>query len=176
MNTDKLIKAIQLLVKEEIKVVLPVLVKETVKREYAKLLKENKQLKEAIAVTKPTQSTFMDLNLSEQVREKKQFSKNPILNDILNETKPFNSRIDENYNSNTVDTGGWKTMEFGSDSVDTFSRANIAEKMGYGDFNSKPQGLGVDTGHESLNKAFNRDYSELMKVMDRKKGPWRPGM
>ena len=42
MDTDKLVKAIQIIVKEEIKVILPKLVKEGVKKEMAKLLKENK--------------------------------------------------------------------------------------------------------------------------------------
>ena len=49
MDTDKLVKAIQIIVKEEIKVLLPKLVKEGVKKEMAKLLKENKQLKEVIS-------------------------------------------------------------------------------------------------------------------------------
>ena len=44
----KLVKAIQIIVAEEIKVVLPKLVKEGVKKEMAKLLRENKQLKTTI--------------------------------------------------------------------------------------------------------------------------------
>ena len=62
MDTDKLVKAIQIIVKEEIKVILPTLVKEGVKKEMAKLLKENKQLKKAIT---PKQPTFMDEVVSE---------------------------------------------------------------------------------------------------------------
>ena len=60
MDTDKLVKAIQIIVKEEIKVILPKLVKEGVKKEMAKLLKENKKLKEAIT---PKEPTFMDSNV-----------------------------------------------------------------------------------------------------------------
>ena len=59
MDTDKLVKAIQIIVKEEIKAVLPTLVKEGVKAEMKKLLKENKQLREALK-PQPTQPTFMD--------------------------------------------------------------------------------------------------------------------
>jgi len=47
--------------------------------------------------------------------------------------------------------------------------------MGYGDMAPK-QGLGVQTGNPALDKALNRDYSGLMKALDKKKGPWRPGM
>jgi len=63
MDTDKLVKAIQIIVKEEIKVILPKLVKEGVKKEMAKLLKENKKLKEAVT---PKQPTFMDSNVVEE--------------------------------------------------------------------------------------------------------------
>jgi hypothetical protein len=170
MDTDKLVKAIQILVKEEIKTVLPTLVKEAVKVETAKLLKENKQLKQAL-VAKNTQPTFMDMEVRESVQPKKQLSKNPILNDVLNQTKPFNSTVNEN-----VQTDEWRTMEYDSSMVDTIGRANIAEKMGYGDFGVAKQGLGIQTGNQALDKAFNRDYSQLIKAMDKTKGPWRPGM
>jgi hypothetical protein len=41
----------------------------------------------------------------------------------------------------------------------------LAEKMGYGDMVKGPQstGLGVNTGVPELDKALNRDYSELVK-------------
>jgi hypothetical protein len=64
MNTDKLVKAIQILVQEEVKTVLPKLVKEAVKLETAKLLKENQQLKKVLVKTK-SEPTFMDMDLNE---------------------------------------------------------------------------------------------------------------
>jgi hypothetical protein len=172
MNTDKLIKAIQILVKEEVKVILPTLVKEAVRIETAKLLKENRQLKETLKPHKSVQSTFMDTPVVESVlhnHPKKSLSKNPVLNDILNETKPFNAPINESHDE-------WRTVEYDSSMVDTIGRASIAEKMGYGDFGAPKQGLGIQTGNQALDKAFNRDYSQLVKAMDKKKGPWRPGI
>ena len=170
MNTDKLIKAIQILVKEEVKAVLPTLVREAVRIETAKLLKENKQLKQKLA-PKQAVPTFMDMEVRESVQPAKQLSKNPILNDVLNQTKPFNSTVNEN-----VQTDEWRTMGYDSSMVDTIGRASIAEKMGYGDFGTSKHGLGVQTGNQALDKAFNRDYSQLIKAMDKKKGPWRPSM
>ena len=47
-------------------------------------------------------------------------------------------------------------------------RASLAAKMGYGDMamnygdGPKP-GLGANTGHDHLDKALNRDYTELVK-------------
>jgi hypothetical protein len=170
MNTDKLIKAIQILVKEEVKTILPTLVKEAVKIETAKLLNENKQLKQKL-VAKEVNPSFMDMDVQESIQPKKHLSKNPVLNDILNQTKPFNAPINE---SSEYDE--WRTIEHDSSMVDTIGRASIAEKMGYGDFGTQKQGLGVQTGNQALDKAFNRDYSQLVKAMDKKKGPWRPGM
>ena len=171
MDTDKLVKAIQIIVAEEIKVVLPKLVKEGVKREMAKLLKENKQLREAIKKPKVTKEpSFMDENVVEQpVQPQKPLSKNPILNEVLAQTQPFNS-------TQRQSTGeDYRTMNFTSNDTHTLGASNIAQKMGYGDMAPK-QGLGVQTGNVALDKALNRDYSGLMKAMDKKKGPWRPGM
>jgi len=41
---------------------------------------------------------------------------------------------------------------------------------------SPKQGLGVQTGNAGLDKALNRDYSGLMKAINKKKGPFRLGM
>jgi uncharacterized protein related to proFAR isomerase len=169
MNTDKLIKAIQILVKEEIKSVLPTLVKEAVKAETAKLLKENKELKkQLVSQRQPTTPTFMDVDLSENnnlnVGTKKTYTKNSVINDILNQTQPFSQT---GMNESVLD----RTMTFTTQNVPMGGgiapdlRAQMAAQMGYGDFNRGPQpsGLGVQTGNESLDKALNRDYSELVK-------------
>lgn len=193
MNTDKLIKAIQIIVAEEIKSVLPKLVKEGVKKEMVKLLKENKQLKEALKPTKkvvPTEPTFMDEAINEKTQPKPQqrmLSRNPVLNQILNQTIPLS--ISENTTKSVLDRQppayagapteiSSNTMQFDSNSTHTLGAQSIADKMGYGDMQpaGKKQGLGVSTGLAGLDRVLNRDNSELIKAMDKKKGPWRPGM
>jgi hypothetical protein len=48
-------------------------------------------------------------------------------------------------------------------------RAEMASKMGYSDMGGvQPTGLGVQTGNEALDKALNRDYSELVKRFNKK--------
>jgi hypothetical protein len=184
MNTDKLVKAIQIIVKEEIKEVLPKLVKEGVKMEMAKLLKENKQLREALKPQKPQQPTFMDSEplIENTTQQQTVLSKNPILNEVLAQTQPFNSQQRSgaevpSYAGAPTETS-FGTMQFDSTSTHTLGQQNIAQKMGYGDMAmpGQRQGLGVQTGNQTLDKAFNRDYSQLMKALDKKKGPWRPGM
>jgi hypothetical protein len=164
MDTNKLLKAIQILIKEELKESLPTLVREAVRVETAKLLKENKNLKKQLVNNQP-KSTFMDMDLNENnttnVSVHKTYTKNPILNEILNQTKPLSQSIT---NESVLD----KTINFkqngaqlGRDGL----RAQMAAQMGYGDFSTGAQqgGLGVVTGNDALDKAFNRDYSELVK-------------
>ena len=185
MDTDKLVKAIQIIVKEEIKVILPTLVKEGVKKEMAKLLRENKQLKNAIT---PKQPTFMDEVVSEKpIQTERVLSKNPMLNKVLQQTQPLS--LSENTSRSVLDRQppayagaptevSERTMEFNSNSTHTLGAQSIAQKMGYGDMQGgvKKQGLGVSTGLAGLDRVLNRDNSELIKAFDKQKGPWRPGM
>jgi hypothetical protein len=161
MNTDKLLKAIQILIKEELKEQLPALIKEGVKAEMKKMLAEGKQP----AKEKTTGLSMAKAMLDDELIEKsvsnnlvpqKQFSKNPMINQILNETRGGIPQGD----------GGFRTMNFGQGDMGSIvGKTAIAEKMGYGDLakGPSPTGLGVNTGVAELDKAFNRDYSELVK-------------
>lgn len=152
MNTDKLLQAIQILVKEELKQQLPTLIKEAVRSEMKKVLAEQKQ-------PKSTGLSMAKAILGDdepKVVETKTYTKNPMINQILNETRAAVSN-----------DGGYRTMSFGQGDMGSIvGRTAIAEKMGYGEFTSGgPQktGLGVQTGVAELDKALNRDYSELVK-------------
>jgi hypothetical protein len=163
MNTDKLVKAIQILVKEELKVVLPKLVKEAVKAETAKLLKENRELKNQLN-SQPTTPSFIDMEVNEGVQQPKQYTKNAVINDILNQTKPFSqSGMNESVLDRTVSFNTQNVPMGGGMAPDL--RQQMAAQMGYGDMMRGPQpnGLGVQTGNQALDKALNRDYSELVK-------------
>jgi hypothetical protein len=164
MDTNKLLKAIQILIKEELKESLPTLVREAVRVETAKLLKENKNLKKQLGNNQP-KSTFMDMDLNENnttnVSVHKTYTKNPILNEILNQTKPLSqSTTNESVLDKTINFKQ-NGAQLGRDGL----RAQMAAQMGYGDFSTGAQqgGLGVVTGNDALDKAFNRDYSELVK-------------
>ena len=160
MNTDKLLKAIQILIKEELKEQLPALIKETVRTEMKKMIAEGKQPAKpkttglSMAKAMLDDETIME-SVASKVTPTKQFSKNPMINQILNETAMAPSTGD-----------GYRTMSFGQGDMGSIvGRTAIAEKMGYGDLAKGPQptGLGVNTGVAELDKAFNRDYSELVK-------------
>ena len=181
MDTDKLVKAIQIIVKEELKNIVPKLVKEGVKKEMTKLLKENKQLREALKPQKPQQPTFMDTPVVEnRTQPQRQLSNNPLLNEVLNETQGFNSSESTTYAGAPTEVST-NTLNFNSTSAQggvEGMRAQMAAKMGLPDvgMGSQPNGVGVSTGNPVVDKALNRDYSGLMKAIDKKKGPFRPGM
>jgi hypothetical protein len=160
MDTDKLLKAIQILIKEELKEQLPALIKEGVKAEMKKMIAEGKQpAKPKTTGLSMAKAMLDDEPLQESVQIKaasKQFSKNPMINQILNETAMAPATGD----------GGFRTMNFGQgDMGSILGRTAMAEKMGYGDLakGPSPTGLGVNTGVPELDKALNRDYSELVK-------------
>lgn len=149
MNTDKLVEAIQILVEQEVKRHIPII---------------RKQILEEIAKqsrTRPLKSTTPTLEslLSEEVEdihEEVHYVKDPVLNKVLNETK----RTAGNYPGHTAGQfDEYPTMKSTRLGIET-----MAEKMGYGDL-STPQktGLGVKTGNDALDKAFNRDYTALVK-------------
>jgi hypothetical protein len=154
MNTDKLLKAIQILVQEEVKQQLPALIKEGVKAEMKKLMAEGKVVKSKSEGLSMAKAILGDDEPKVETK-KETYSKNPMINQILNETRAA-----------VGNDGGFRTMSFGQGDMGSIvGRTAIAEKMGYGDFTRGPQstGLGVQTGNESLDKALNRDYSELVK-------------
>lgn len=149
MNTDKLVEAIQILVEQEVKKQIPIIRKQILesisKTESRKKLKSNRP-------------TLNDI-LSEEIdlsSEEVQYVKDPVLNKVLNETK----RNTSSYPGSTPDQfESYPTMK-----PNPVMMGSMAEKLGYGDFgSSSKQGLGVKTGNDALDKALNRDYTELVK-------------
>ena len=167
MDMDKLLEAIQILIKEELKEQLPALIKEGVKAEMKKMLSETKVApkpqSKGISMAK---AILGDEPIKESVQPKqevstKQYSKNPMINQILNETRGGIPQGD----------GGYRTMNFGQSDIGSIVGGTaLAEKMGYGDMTKGPQptGLGVNTGVAEIDKALNRDYSELVKRFKKK--------
>lgn len=166
MNTEKLLKAIQILIKEEIKQQLPELIKEGVRSEVKRILaeqskpqtpkKENKGLSMAKAILgedTPTKTT--------QKVEEVKYVKDEVLNQILNETRQQYAGASVNSMDRTLNFTNPNIAGAGIEGL----RAEMAAKMGYSNMGggAQPGGLGVQTGHAELDKALNRDYSELVK-------------
>lgn len=90
MDTKKLAQVIKLVVEQEIKKQLPKLVKEEVEKKL-KVLQERKStpIKEVEQDPFALAESLLQQDRQVQQREQKQFTKNPTINEILNQTQPF---------------------------------------------------------------------------------------
>ena len=123
--------------KPNIKTIIRQIVREEVAMAIQEVLTELKQ---------PTQS-----QPSKPIQEKKHYSKNKVLNDVLNET---------------AQGGDWKTLggkEFTSDRMNELIGGQYTDMMN----NNSNIPVSVDGQQPDFLK---KDYSDLMKAIDRKKG------
>ena len=158
MNKKELIKIIELVVRKEVK-----------KQMTEIFINDEKEMSLSETISKPKVA---------KKKSKKQYTKNTVLNEVLNNTKPLGSQEQEDYPT----LGGGV---LGSD--------NMAEVLGYGDLGKghnkekaremaavdsiKKAGVSVDQVPEDVQNALTRDYSGLMKAIDNKKkgeGNYRP--
>ena len=167
MKSKKLADLLELIVRKVVREELKPILKE-IKQSSKPVIKENK-VKE---ITKP----FDPLDVSdvlETERLKKQnptmeFSKNPMLNEMLNET---------------AESGEWRTMDstFGANQAQGFNRQVMAEKLGYGSGKPTAQNMtptidpdgnpmNVNIEGTAVGDALTKDYSKLMKTINAKKG------
>ena len=199
MDTKKLAQIIKVLVEAEVArkhehfltKIFPKILEEEVNNKFAKVLKENKtKVTTPIKEVDPfalAESVLRKDRQQVQTKQSKEFTKNPVLNEILNQTQPFSSAqrsglgggtsILDTYQQPIQEAASYvpnymdaepdidETMNFASinsqPGVDVI-RQQMAAKMGYGDM-ATGGGLGVQTGVSHLDKALNRDYSQLVK-------------
>ena len=157
MKKNDLIKIIELVVRKEVK-----------KQMTEIFINEDKEIKLAEVISKPEPNKVLN-------KPKKQYSKNTALNEVLNNTNPLGKSQQDEYPS----LGGGV---LGSD--------NMAEVLGYGNLGGvqnkeraremaavdtiKKQGVSVDSVPEGVQDALTRDYSGLMKAINKKKEGHRP--
>ena len=197
MNNKQLIKVIKTLVEVEtakqqerfLSKTFPKILAEEVRRRLA----EEKGGAVSVPSTQVSDEVVIDsfqkaeLALQEQRQvPTKQLSKNPILNEVLNQTQPFSkaqragggtpgggaSVLDSLPQQAPIQESMDKTLSFTSNGAaggTEMMRTQMAQKMGYGDVSSRPSktGLGVRTGLPGLDKILNRDNSELVKKFKR---------
>ena len=197
MNNKQLIKVIRTLVEVEtakqqerfLSKTFPKILAEEVRRRLA----EEKGGAVSVPSTQVSDEVVIDsfqkaeLALQEQRQvPTKQLSKNPILNEVLNQTQPFSkaqragggtpgggaSVLDSLPQQAPIQESMDKTLSFTSNGAaggTEMMRTQMAQKMGYGDVSSRPSktGLGVRTRLPGLDKILNRDNSELVKKFKR---------
>ena len=160
MKKNDLIKIIELVVRKEVK-----------KQMTEIFINDNEEIKLSETISKPTPKKVI------KKKSKKQYTKDSALNEVLNNTKPLGS--------------SGQTDEYPSLGGGVLGSDNVAEVLGYGDLGRgqnkemaremaavdtiKKQGVSVDQVPEDVQNALTRDYSGLMKAINKKKdGNFRP--
>ena len=152
MKKNDLIKIIELVVRKEVK-----------KQMTEIFINEDKEIKLAEVVSKPEPKRVLN-------KPKKQYSKNTALNEVLNNTNPLGKSQQDEY----------PTLGGG-----VLGSNNMAEVLGYGDLGKgqnkemarevaavdtiKKAGVSVDQVPVGVQDALTRDYSGLMKAINKKK-------
>jgi hypothetical protein len=192
MDSKQLVKVIKTIVEAEVAKNHEKFLTKT----FPKILEEevNKRLKEVKGGIVPSSTQLVEddvvdpfeqaeLALQEERQQpKRQFTKNSVLNEVLNNTKPFSKeqRAGGTQTKSVLDSFKQPVNE-NMDKTVTFNqqgagagldgmRANMAAQMGYGDMKSssvRKTGLGVQTGLPGLDRILNRDNSELVKKFKR---------
>ena len=151
---------------KELAQLLELVVRKVVREELKPILSEVKKsqkpiIREVKSKKVRVEKDPLDINLSEilaeapeRETEKKTFMKNPMLNDMLNEV---------------ADSGEWRNMDENS-----LYTSNQAQSFMHGSVPSTDiDGRQVDTNNPEVAKtmgAITKDYSQLMKAIDKKKG------
>ncbi len=106
-------------------------------------------------------TSAMNTSAPSRPRTKKQYTKNSMLNDLLNETAstPVSQELTD-----------YSTMNFRSEMAEAFGMSsNQPQALATRDINGKP----VNMQNENVAKTVDlmtKDYSALMKAIDKKKG------
>ena len=153
MNKNKLKNIIELVVRKEVKKQLSEI-----------FINEEKEISLSETISKPKPKAV-------KKKTKKKYSKNPALNEVLNNTNPLGS--------------SGQTDEYPSLGGGVLGSDNMAEVLGYGNLGGvqnkeraremaavdtiKKQGVSVDSVPEGVQDALTRDYSGLMKAINKKK-------
>jgi hypothetical protein len=118
MDTNKLFKAIQIIVQEEVKKEIS-LIKEEIRKEVLSEVKQSQPVKQQSSLKSLVEESADPFDLANKIlsrdREDKQYSSNPLLNQVLNETsiRPNFSRTDGEYGTMTPDMIGYGNPQMG---------------------------------------------------------------
>jgi hypothetical protein len=163
MDTNKLFKAIQIIVQEEVKKEIS-LIKEEIRKEVLAEVKKSQPVKQQSSLKSLVEESADPFDLANKILsrdresqpEQKTYVKNPMLNQVLNETAMAGIR--PNY---SMDNGGWGTL--------------TPEMVGYGDpqmgYQSTNQyaapSTPISTGNDILDKAIARSAKVLAASKDK---------
>ena len=135
--------------KNDLVKIIELVVRKEVKKQMTEIfINEDKEISLSEVISKPKQK-------AKKRRVKKQYSKNSALNEVLNKTNPLG-----------------QTDDYPSLGGGVLGSNNMAEVLGYGNLGGKQDketAVAVDAVPEGVQDALTRDYSGLMKAINKKK-------
>tara|TARA_R110002050_G_scaffold118879_2_gene236566 strand:+ start:5714 stop:6163 length:450 start_codon:yes stop_codon:yes gene_type:complete len=148
MKTDGFVKLLRKVIREE--------VSNAIKAELKPILNEVRSTKHDITLQEiastPTRASTSN--------KKKQYTKNSMLNDLLNETAAVA----------TMDAGvEWNTPKFKSNLADAIGMNPAPRALATSGINGEAVNMNNEAVASTVN-AMTKDYSALMKAIDKKKG------
>jgi len=159
MNSKDFIQALRKVIREEVSTAV-----RTELKQFGSVITETR--KPARQEPAPTYTTAY----KPKPKPKQQFSKNSMLNDILNDTGGFRSEnpyaaLNENVVDYSEDFEDWPTMQMGARPSMGMSRAAAIPTV-------DPEGRPINPANvpEEVVNAITKDYSALMKAINKKKG------
>ena len=138
MKTEGFVKLLRKVIREE--------VSKTIKTELKPFLNEVKSVDENASLS----------NIASRPTAKKQYTKNTVLNDLLNETA-------------AVPSAGYDTMNFKSEMAQSFGMERNGAVAPTTGINGEAINMNNEAVATTVN-AMTKDYSALMKAIDKKKG------
>ena len=154
MDTNKLFKAIQIIVQEEVKKEIS-LIKEQIRKEVLAEVKQSQPVKQQSSLKSLVEESADPFDLANKIlsrdREEKTLSRNPLLNQVLNETmvRPNFSRTDGEYGTLTPEMIGYGNPQMGMQPQYSNPSAPIS------------------TGNDILDKAIARSAKVLAASKDK---------
>lgn len=156
MNTKEFVQVLRKIIKEEVKSAVTEAIRD---------MSTDNLIESVVSKPKP-EYNYKPKKQSVQ----KQFTKDPLLNSLLNETAASGYSIPAETNYN--DYSEWPTMDMNNLNVGS----NYSSIMGSPKFvdnrkiDATPAGINPNAVPEEVKSALTRDYRSLMKAIDKKKG------
>jgi hypothetical protein len=153
MDTNKLFKAIQIIVQEEVKKEIS-LIKEEIRKEVLAEVKKSQPIKQQSSLKSLVEESADPFDLANKIlsrdREEKKYTNNPLLNQVLNETaiRPNFSRTDGEYGTITPEMIGYGNPQMGMQPQ----------------YDNSPA---ISTGNDILDKAIARSAKVLAASKDK---------
>ena len=159
MNTKEFVQVLRKIIKEEVKSAVT---------EAMRDISINNLVESVTTTTNiPLKESYAPVKQKVKKAESKAYTKDPLLNSLLNETARSGAHIPTEHN----DYSEWPTMEMNNLNVGS----NYSSIMGSPKFmdnkriDATPDGINPNAVPEEIKSVLTRDYRSLMKAMDKKK-------